>query len=1052
MFGEAKPNQKSFLLCMSAESANDGTKAKEWLNRGPFSLAIDMKDEEEMFRSLTNTLSGCWPTKHRVRPFYIWPGYDSHLDIKGPAELSARLYMLLLNKQKWAHISLTPGLTRHVNTTEFAEMYANSSEHTITGNLTQPDPKQPNPPHQLEPKPLESSKREDNAEKSKPNNVGSGQDDDLIEIAPPPSKLKAIVPSQVLTNTAKMSGELATAVQKKKKVTGCDDDNEDEEQDYETRMKNEEDELNAEMKSREVLATQMQAAVVDKGTVKQMERIDESRWMQACNFFGVKEADFRAGLPISLKDGYFDLSQPFSPAQLHEAYELYNQELTSINGGILANMMGMGKTRTMVLLLVIGHIHLVNYLEVKDEQKTKSEPESEKRHLSNGIKGQKCPTHDQRPFNCACESGSLFSYPPRCAPTILTGAGKSKDAWRKEICDNVLGSRWCDPKQTSPALRVCWMLKGNLPKEFRSKMLDPPTSGEIREMQCASDFDTPLETFCQKNSKHTYIKNKTQHVQELEWEYATEPENLISALERRPPPTSGRFILITSKDQAVSHWKRFSITERTIRTNMMKNGRMTEEKRSLKISAPFVVGRTIMDEFHLAKSKDTSMGKLYQELQTSKNKGYQWKSWALSGTPLEAGLAEVLTFVSLALPGVEHNESGHGNWKTKKGEWKDSIYEDIADRGLTYAADWMSLVAKCGTTDESVQNTINSETYKKLTQLGPRILKKWVLWRTWESRDPWGNSVGGIDSVFSTYFRPCRSKANHEETMKVLRNRIAKTTPGDKLAEFPFHLRTAFASFPHLAVLMASAREQGDTNSLLATLESTGIRALATIADKFLDKGNPFQPHLDDLASTSAKYVMVEKECESIRQERMKADEGDAKKNSKIIVGSCRPICQMILYLCLVKKYGKSAVTYLPGNLSAEDSYARREEWKSEKGPWILVVSVAAYGESVTFVEAHKLIMFEPQTRLSQQQQFAFRIFRKGQKFPHCTGMVLYNPEAEIEQTLLQKQLIKTRARIELGSSAEEAAVIMSSKTWNWESNEDIQWLIPGVAAPASLK
>ncbi|KAH4517532.1 hypothetical protein HBH89_009380 [Parastagonospora nodorum] len=54
--------------------------------------------------------------------------------------------------------------------------------------------------------------------------------------------------------------------------------------------------------------------------------------------------------------------------ELTDAYILYFKELSSNNSGIFANAIGMGKTRAMVLAVLIGHVYFKNWTEVQNAQ------------------------------------------------------------------------------------------------------------------------------------------------------------------------------------------------------------------------------------------------------------------------------------------------------------------------------------------------------------------------------------------------------------------------------------------------------------------------------------------------------------------------------------------------------------------------------------------------------------------------------------------------------------------------------------------------------------
>lgn len=806
------------------------------------------------------------------------------------------------------------------------------------------------------------------------------------------------------------------------------------------------------------LTAKMELDVVDRATARHMERVDRDDWLRACAFWGVDQTAFTQAKPIDLQYTFWGLPKPAFPAQLHEAWSLYMQETTECNGGILANMMGMGKTRTMVLMLVVGHAHLVNKLAVEAEWQSSA---ALKDHLPRtALPGSRCPTAGDRPFACSCEPNSDFNQrAPRTALTYLSGAGRSTDAWVSEVAINILGSKWCDGEQIQPPMRFSWFANPDLMNERPEvkRCFAAPTELELMEMRCEINYEQALRNFQDSRDwTRSYKANKQNHTEVPVWRYENgTPKNHPEATKDRPSPSAGRFFLIVNYAGIQTRFQQLMSVSANIVREIHHNQGVKRDRCPLSIPGKHVViGRTMLDEFHMAKSSKTLMGKVYQTLRESGNHGYQWKSWALSGTPLEAGLAEVLTFVSLALPGIPTARHPNGNWKDEHGDWNHEEYSRLANDsegaspldapGLYLAKAWTALLTKCGSNKIAADKAMTSAEYRKLVDSGPWVLKKWVFWRTWETKDPWGHRVGGIDSDFDTCFQPCRLPRNkdglgYEETIARLSAQALRHITEYDGRSAPGHLPSAFASFPYLAMTMADVPEM---------LNTTKLRHLVSIADTLAEK-NPFVHHLVPLLNTSSKYQFVLRECNTIKRERQGSHQDPARQRGKILIGSRKPICQMLLYLGLSREFGLESVTYLPGGLATTESSERIKQWRNSDGPWILIASVQAYAESVTLVEAHTVILLEPQTRMNQQLQFACRILRKGQQVKLCKGFVLYNPEAETEQRLLMKQLFKTKASASLtaaGVAGDDALV--EDTGWDWTSNAAVLWRIPGVPLP----
>lgn len=1098
---------RKFCLCLSARQwdANEGR--YRWINNGSFEFLFHGDNDGDAYENVLNCLNEHTPTTDPRRKFYIWPGFEYTVPLQSSATFTTRLARLIETGLKWAHLSLEQGLPVYAGSDSFTDMrqlfgdlghVRGSAEPSLAGTaaqeganihahrrkraLTATDGNETgaaSPEKRV--KPSTSALNEES--KNFNDNVGAKHTfrDDVDRksdfasnkaMAFPVTQIDAhggvpVSPSnypQVAENDKQLLALLE--IQMANVTPEQDDvdiiDPEESSEDAPTSQNNKD-------VDKAILTADMQMRVIDKVTTKHMERVREAEWLEACSFWGIDLHSFREAKSIPLQDTFWNLHQPASPAQLHEAWDLYMQELSDRNGGIFANMMGMGKTRTMVLMMVIGHAHLVNKLAVEAAWRSR-----DKTHLPQKAKaGSKCPTAGLRPFACFCEPGSVFrTYSPRVAPTLLSGGGKSKQAWVEEISGNVLGSKWCDPVQTTPPMRFCWLAKPSLivVSKTAEASLAPPTEQELSEMRCRIDFTTELREF--QNSgpwERAYTLDGKKHLETPLWELAHDaPQNHPHASEDLPSPTAGRFILLVNYKGISSAFTELSQVNCTaVRTITKKGGRVLEYKKMPVRSESFVLGRTILDEFHLAKSQDTLMCTVYQKLRNKGNKGYQWKSWALSGTPLESGLAEVLTFVSLALPGIPTMHHPHGNWKDESGKWRNEVYAKIANDtptksakdapGLVLARDWKKLINSCGRSENAADEAIQSDVYKKLTTFGPDVLKTWVFWRTWETKNPWGHCLGGIDAEFNTFFKPCRVPGSHEDILEMTFARFKQCTPEFKGDTFPYQWQCVFASFPYLAVAMTAEREKGNFSSLLATLETSKISSLVSIADTVAEKEkeegkqlNPLTPHLEQLLNTSPKFQVVKKECTLIELERKSRSKDASRNDGKILIGSSRPICQMVLYLGLVDNFGKNAVTYLPGGLDSSDSYERIQRWRKPEGPWILVASIQAYAESVTFVEAHTVVLLEPQTQLSQQEQFATRILRKGQRAKLCTGIVLYNPDAKVEQSLLVKQLFKKRANHELGNSTDDPDAVVPKTDWNWASNDTVVWRLPGVPLPST--
>lgn len=227
------------------------------------------------------------------------------------------------------------------------------------------------------------------------------------------------------------------------------------------------------------------SAAINDRAGEVIERCEEQEWRAAALFFGVPIERFKAGKAIELpKHWGLPDGAHFFPYQLADAYQLYKQELSAVKGGILASMMGMGKTRSMVLLLVVGHVHFISWINNRDGE------------------------GDCQAEACTCElpcvrdpSSIFFGQEPRLAPTIISGHGKAVDSWRKEFHQILVRSRWFDPQLCKFPIRIAWM---QAEKYLNFEQL---SDDEKTELRVQVDLQTYVDSLNsdKANLKRTFI-------------------------------------------------------------------------------------------------------------------------------------------------------------------------------------------------------------------------------------------------------------------------------------------------------------------------------------------------------------------------------------------------------------------------------------------------------------------------------------------------------------------------------------------------------------------
>jgi hypothetical protein len=155
---------------------------------------------------------------------------------------------------------------------------------------------------------------------------------------------------------------------------------------------------------------------------------------------------------------------------------------------------------------------------------------------------------------------------------------------------------------------------------------------------------------------------------------------------------------------------------------------------------------------------------------------------------------------------------------------------------------------------------------------------------------------------------------------------------------------------------------------------------------------------------------------------------------AKLLVLTYKPASQLLTYLALKKDYGNKDVLLLPGGLKPGVLTKRLRKWRADNGPRFMVCSMA-YAEAITLVEAHYVVLMEPQDRQSKQEQGLCRVYRIGQIALITYGYILYNADCQLETEILQRQQFKTRSRAELQMGKEEDHVTKTGGDVDWSGD-----------------
>jgi hypothetical protein len=282
--------------------------------------------------------------------------------------------------------------------------------------------------------------------------------------------------------------------------------------------------------------------------------------------------------------------------------------------------MGLGKTRTGVLVLLLGYLHLRMYLH-REKYPAKHLPLQQGHDNAPGA----CPSQRKSPVLCFCHPESpLHDIDPRVCATLASGSGRSIDAWRQEIVSmRLLETRWCGPSKPR-ALRFCCMDRNV--KEVPAKMRHF-TPKEFVEMRVGLNPENILAEYNNKVMPRLYTLGRVPMTETPLWELVSTTKNHPHATRTRPSPTAGRFIILCGENTVTKRVLEVANRlELQVKREITYAGGKKCEYTTITIGRHVVKwGRTIFDEFHNAKSEHTRFARLYKSLRDN-NSGYQWKS------------------------------------------------------------------------------------------------------------------------------------------------------------------------------------------------------------------------------------------------------------------------------------------------------------------------------------------------------------------------------------------------------------------------------------------
>ncbi|KAH6481135.1 hypothetical protein HBI55_249360 [Parastagonospora nodorum] len=595
---------------------------------------------------------------------------------------------------------------------------------------------------------------------------------------------------------------------------------------------------------------------------------------------------------------------------LTDAYILYFKELLSDNSGIFANAMGMGKTRAIVLAIEVQNARAegdaIEYNAVDDDDKL-------------------CPTEGERTFYCACERSLSFNAEPRQAATMMTGWGRAANAWKNEVVAmDLANSTWCDLSDPL-ALRFCFF--SNSPPENMGRL----TKEEAMEMR----IDTTDAI-----SKALAAANKLVALRSYTIPEANTPAVHSEATKHRLALLAARFVIVCGFRKVDKHvFRAYNTMSVTAQRTIIRKG------------GPYVEKRAILLPGYVTDIR-------------SYNYGYQWKAWALSGTPIEQGLNEILIFVSLALIGLQ-NRKGVSNWFNATNK-RDSVTSDPLN-GLAMAKQWRNMIANV-----KYDASEHESSYE------------FMLKRTLKTRDLWGKLISGIKGDF----------------LDILEKEGLDESEASRRVIFNCFEMQAIASYSALATLKAA---QFKTYSSCKVKRFT----LNSVKDLFtnLSKDYFLVREARAITKSSPKFQNLSNLCSEVeilgtlsRTWSIAAEDAAKAANillllkevcAKILIESYKPIVQAVTWLGLREKFSDESVLVMQRGMTQHEINLKLAKWRDLDRPWIIVASMA-FAEVIILTEATHVLA------------------------EMCVGIVYFNPDSELELKVLGKQDVKITSRDKL--------------------------------------
>ncbi|KAH4150903.1 hypothetical protein HBH43_245460 [Parastagonospora nodorum] len=328
---------------------------------------------------------------------------------------------------------------------------------------------------------------------------------------------------------------------------------------------------------------------------------------------------------------------------------------------------------------------------------------------------------------------------------------------------------------------------------------------------------------------------------------------------------------------------------------------------------------------------------------------------ALSGTPMEQGLNEILIFFNAT--NKRDSVTGDRIYKIE-----DTVYQSIRNM--------IANVKHDASEHES------SHEYKELISQGAAVAQRFMLKRTLKTRDPWGKPISSIKGDFLPYFQSCLCP-DFLSTVQNAKQQCRDILEKEGLNKLEASRRVIFNRFEMQAIASYPA---------LATLKAAQFKTYGSCKVKRFTLNS-----VKDLFTNLSKDYFLVREARAITKSSLNIAAEDAAKAANTPPPPKEVCAKILIELYKLIKFSNESVLVMQGGITQHEINLK-----------LIIVALMAFAEAITLTEATHVVIMEPQDRQNTQDQFMFRV------------IVYFNPDSELELKVLGKQDVKTTSRDKL--------------------------------------